>query len=64
MRFDEALKEIFDNEQAISRESWSIGYLEYNKLNKEILFFDGHGSQRWCPSHQDIVATDWEIIDS
>ncbi len=62
MRFDESFKEMIDNAKTISRKSWSVGCLLYNKQSKEIEYYDGHCIQRRNPAHKDIAASDWELI--
>lgn len=62
MRFDEAFREMVDNAKSISRKSWPVGCLLYDKITKEIEYDDGHSLQRWCPSHGDVIATDWRLI--
>ncbi|GKX66205.1 Thoeris anti-defense Tad2 family protein [Inconstantimicrobium mannanitabidum] len=63
MRFDEIFKILMDSRKTISRKAWlPCSELSYDVTNKQIVFFDGHSFQRWCPSHDDIVAMDWEVV--
>jgi|GEM_PF-5109646 len=62
MRFDEALIEMIDNLQPITRISGNSWCLLYNEASKEIEISSDSGIGLFKPTQEDILATDWEII--
>lgn len=62
MLFEEALKELRKLSCGVARESWEDRCLFINPYTNEIEDNNGNCLYIWHPTHEDIVATDWETV--